>query len=53
VIGVVQGVATHVVNHYSHSKITTDLGVMTPAKFTPLPITQTEATNGSGAFAAF
>ena len=53
VIGVVQGVVTHVVNHYSHSSITTDLGIMTPAKFTPLPIAQTDAINGSVAFAAF
>jgi hypothetical protein len=53
VIGVVQGVVTHVVNNYPHSNITTDLGIMTPAKFTPLPITQTGAINGSVAFAAF
>ena len=38
VIGVVQGLVTHVVNHYSHSKyLPTDLGVMTPAKFTRCP----------------
>jgi hypothetical protein len=30
-----------------------DIGVMTPTKFTPLPITQTGANAGNGAFVAF
>jgi hypothetical protein len=45
VIGMVQGTGT--------AAATTEIGVMTSTKFTPLPITQTEAIDGVNAYAAF